>query len=231
MRRLQVVLVSMGSQSFANLIHARWPELCSDRAQMLLSFYKCVVEENEHQNLTRLIEPEAFWEGHVEDVRAVLAADILDYPAMDLGSGVGVPGLLAAALSEGRWILAESETRKAEFLRSTAEKLGLSSRVEVFAGRAEVFLQSRGVFSVTARAVGPVERIYGWIRSCSTWNNLVLFKGPAWEKEWAEFQIGRYRGELRIARAVSYEVGPEKKQRSLIRLERVPRGTKVAAQK
>src|SRR5690606_29107921 len=131
------------------------PELSARSADRLLLFYDCVVAENDRQNLTRLVDPAAFWEGHVEDVKELLRAEILDNPAMDLGSGVGVPGLLAAALDDQRWVLAESEGRKAEFLRETAKKLGVGDHVEVFSGRGEEYLANNRVKSITARAVGP----------------------------------------------------------------------------
>ena len=37
----------------------------------------------------------------------------------------------------------------------------------------EEFLLNHQVETIVARAVGPVDRIFGWIRTCSTWNNLV----------------------------------------------------------
>jgi 16S rRNA G527 N7-methylase RsmG len=103
----------------------------------------------------------------------------------------------------------------------------------VFSGRAEKFLSDvapkKAVKSVVARAVGPISRIYTWIRPCSTWNNLVLLKGPRWEEEWAEIQGGRYKNELKWVDSYKYTVGAEKKQRIIVKIERVPRGTRQNA--
>ncbi|HCM40728.1 MAG: hypothetical protein A2Z97_05940 [Bdellovibrionales bacterium GWB1_52_6] len=201
------------------------PLLSEAQNDLILQFYRKLVTENEIQNLTRLISPRAFIEGHLQDVLALLKSGLMNFPALDLGSGGGVPGLLAACISPGSWVLTESEGRKAEFLSKTTEELGLSN-VKVFSGRAELFLKSNSVSSIVARAVGPVGRIYSWLETCSTWNNLVLLKGPGWEKEWIEFSAGRNSRRLKIDGHFDYIVGPENKQRVIIRLLRVPRGTK-----
>src|SRR5689334_13119039 len=90
--------------------------ISSKTKDQLVQFYRLVCEENSHQNLTRLISPEDFLRGHVLDVVELLKLNFLQYPALDLGSGLGVPGLLAALLYPEKWVLIESEGRKAEFL-------------------------------------------------------------------------------------------------------------------
>lgn len=216
----------MNSQSFLDALKDAWNELDNEQVARISRFRDILLEENTKQNLTRLTEPKDFIEGHLVDVKELLAWGEIGQSVMDLGSGCGVPGLLSAVLDDRKWILAESEGRKAAFLESAAHELGLNERVRVFSGRAEIFLKKQPVDTIVARAVGPVERIYAWIRDCSTWNNLVLFKGPSWEREWGEFEVGRYSGELKIASARDYVVGEEKKQRKIIHLLRVPRGTK-----
>src|SRR5579884_2712123 len=96
-------------QEFRRLLKESWPELAVVRHELVVRFYRLVLAENEKQNLTRLTSPKEFIEGHVLDVRALLKSGLLSFPAMDLGSGGGVPGLLAAATSDDQWVLAESE--------------------------------------------------------------------------------------------------------------------------
>jgi 16S rRNA G527 N7-methylase RsmG len=86
-------------------------------------------------------------------------------------------------------------------------------------------LNENTVQSVAARAVGPVDRIYGWLSPCSTWNNLVLFKGPAWKTEWEALSKTKYRNHLKVEALHEYVVGSENKQRVIVKLSRVPRGT------
>src|SRR4051812_14678809 len=97
------------------LCSREWPELSSAQLMRIQRFYDELVSGNERQNLTRLIEPEDFVEGHLLDVRELLKSGLLEFPAADLGSGCGVPGLLAAAIEEKPWLLLESEGQKARF--------------------------------------------------------------------------------------------------------------------
>lgn len=211
-------------QELKSILRLRYPEWDESSHGRVSHFYELLAKENELQNLTRLISPLDFVEGHLEDVVALLKSDLMGHPAMDLGSGGGVPGLLAACLDRRQWLLVDSEARKAEFLARASSEIGLK-HVQVIAGRGEDVLLRNSVDSIVARAVGPVERIFAWVAKCSTWNNLVLLKGPGWEDEWRAFSTGRYRGKLQIERDFEYEVGAERKQRRIIRLRRVPRGT------
>lgn len=207
------------SYNFENLLQRAWPELSRTSLERVVQFYALVLKENETQNLTRLISPKDFLEGHVLDVKELLKSGFVSFPALDLGSGGGVPGLLAALIHENRWILSESEGSKAAFLKAAAEQLNLK-HVEVFSGRAEVFLAKEEVSSVVARAVGPVERIYSWIRPCSTWNKLVLMKGPGWTEEWKSFQASKRRRELEVSGEFQYSIGDPPKNLRIIQVKR-----------
>jgi 16S rRNA (guanine527-N7)-methyltransferase len=218
--------MSTDNQIFAELVKESWEGLTSEQFELIVKFRECVVEENKTQNLTRLTSPEDFLNGHVLDVKHLLESGLVDFPALDLGSGCGVPGLLSGLIHGDQWVVTDAEGHKAEFLRKTAEKLGDKSKIEVCFGRAETVLQSKRVESVVARAVGPVERIFSWLQNCSTWNTLVLLKGPGWKEEWEAFQKSKFRRDLSIDRSYTYTVGPEKKERIIVRLKRVPRGTK-----
>lgn len=208
------------------LLAAQFPEMTREQQDLVDQYRVLVIEGNQRQNLTRAVAPQAFIDTHLVDVVQMLGARWVEYPALDLGSGAGVPGLLAACLSEGQWVLAESESRKAEFLWNTVRKLGLESRVSVHSGRAEAYLSNKRVGCVVSKAVGPVSRLYGWLKGCSTWNTMILFKGPSWPAEWEEFERN-HSGKLQIVGAFDYSVGEDGKTRRIIRLKRtdVPRGT------
>jgi 16S rRNA G527 N7-methylase RsmG len=118
------------------------------------------------------------------------------------------------------WILCDSEKRKTDFLADAVGRLGLE-RVRTVWGRADILLQSEPVDTVVSRAVGPVERIYGWISKCSTWNRLLLLKGPNWAQEWQTFiDYSGGKPPLRVEKEWKYEVGPESKSRTLVFLTR-----------
>jgi 16S rRNA (guanine527-N7)-methyltransferase len=79
---------------------------------------------------------------------------------LDLGSGGGLPGLvLFECWSEASGVLLDAQRRRCDFLARAVNTLGLSSRVEVRCGRAEVLARDpelRGAFDlVAARAFGP----------------------------------------------------------------------------
>lgn len=197
-----------------------------EKRDCLVRFRERVIQENDRQNLTRLLSPVDFYEGHVMDCRALLESGWKSQRMLDLGSGVGVPGLLMAILEEStQWVLAESEGHKAEFLKQCVRDLGLEERVMVFHGRGEAYLKRNPIDCVVARAVGPILRMYTWLKDCSTWNNLILFKGPGWQVEWKEFEQSRYRRDLEITERKDYLVGADQKKRLLVKIRHVPRGT------
>jgi 16S rRNA (guanine527-N7)-methyltransferase len=210
----------MSQIEFQDRLKLTWPTLSSVQFDKISQFYQLVITENEVQNLTRLISPSDFLSGHVLDVIELQRSGLVDYPAMDLGSGPGVPGLLSAIVDGKPWILTDSEGRKSAFLSAAAQKIGLLN-VQVFGKRAEDVLKTSPVQSVVARAVGPVGRIFTWIERCSTWNSLILLKGPGWEAEWEAFQQETKKKKLQIVADHFYEVGEDKKQRHIIKLKRI----------
>ncbi|HEV3401042.1 MAG TPA: RsmG family class I SAM-dependent methyltransferase [Acidimicrobiales bacterium] len=90
---------------------------------------------------------------------ATVAGRPLPRPALDLGSGAGLPGLvLAVADPDSQWALLDGRARSAEFLGEAVDRLGLAARVQVVGERAEVAARSelRGTMAlVVARGVGP----------------------------------------------------------------------------
>ncbi len=93
--------------------------------------------------------------------RSLAFADMTDVPglAADLGSGGGLPGLvLAVAWPSSRWLLIESNQRKAAWLQGAVQRLNAANRVSVLCDRAENAGRSalRGTFDlVTARSFAP----------------------------------------------------------------------------
>jgi 16S rRNA (guanine527-N7)-methyltransferase len=214
----------MSSAELRGLLEAHVADFSAAQLDRATRFHEILVRENQVQNLTRLISPRDFYEGHFLDVLEAQRSGLLDGSRLDLGSGCGVPGLLGAALGQKGWSLVDSEGRKAEFLKMAALELGID--VPVFSGRGEKVLGERPFDQVVARAVGTVEKVYSWIGGCSTWNTLLLFKGKGWEEEWRGFLQSKHRRHLEVEKIHAYSVGVEAKQRLIIRLKRaVPRRT------
>jgi 16S rRNA (guanine527-N7)-methyltransferase len=119
----------------------------------LSAYLDLLLKWNARTNLTAIREPEEIVRRHFGE--SLFAARHLDAetPALlDLGSGAGFPGLPIALLRPAIHVtLAESQHKKASFLREVVRSLGLS--VEVWAGRAEALAPERRFHTVALRAV------------------------------------------------------------------------------
>ncbi|MBC7384655.1 MAG: class I SAM-dependent methyltransferase [Cryobacterium sp.] len=198
-------------------------EFDENQISRIADFRDEVVLENSFQNLTRLLTPADFFEGHVLDVVELKRSGLLSFPALDLGAGMGVPGLLYALIyglnSHETIISCDSEKMKADFSQKMIDQFAIKAIISVHS-RAETYLSSHSVDTIFARAVGPVGRIHGWIEECSTWNKLLLMKGPKWEEEWSEFRKTSRGKRLNLGREHRYKVGLLEKSRVLVELIR-----------
>jgi 16S rRNA (guanine527-N7)-methyltransferase len=119
-----------------------------------LSLYlDLLLKWNARTNLTAIRNPKDIVRRHFGE--SLFAAQHLD-PAtttlLDFGSGAGFPGLPIAVLHpEIEVALAESQNKKATFLREVARTLGLST--EIWAARVETMPEARLFHTVTLRAV------------------------------------------------------------------------------
>ncbi len=105
---------------------------------------------------------------------------------LDIGSGGGVPGLVLAILRPDLQVsVCESVGKKARLLRSFADTLNLP--VSVFHDRAEKVLDDLGFDCCTARAVGPLWKLFSWLDGrWASVRKLYAFKGPRWRDELAD---------------------------------------------
>ena len=212
------------SPYFLKQIEEKSPPLSKERAEKAAFFAEILYRHNQVQNLTR-IGPEEFVTGHLIDVLRLFESDQLGSVVMDVGSGCGVPGLLAAAIDEDpkrKWILVDSELQKANYLFEAAQELGLSKRVSVHHDRVENVLKALAPTTIIARAVGTVDKISAWIWNCSTWNNLVLFKSLGWDEEWRKAQESKYGKKLTVSHSLAYSI--EGKSRVLVTLKKNKNG-------
>lgn len=119
----------------------------------LSEYLDLLLKWNARTNLTAIREPEEMVRRHFGE--SLFAARHLGACStlLDLGSGAGFPGLPIALLRpEIHVTLAESQGKKAMFLREVVRTLNMSN-VEVWAGRAEAMPAERRFHTVTLRAV------------------------------------------------------------------------------
>ena len=154
-------------------------DLSPEQRGQLARYLDRLLAANERFNLTRVrdrAEAEAL---HVGDALALLPhLPVGAFELCDVGSGGGVPGVpLAIARPDVRVTLVESVGKKADFLRETAEALGLAN-AEVARGRAES-LANRQFDVVTARAVASLGKLLVWCRPIVRRGGVLLaMKGP-----------------------------------------------------
>lgn len=97
---------------------------------------------------------------HVEHALLTVSLTPAKGRVLDLGSGGGVPGLVVAtARPDLQVVLLDSMAKRCDFLAESVHQLGISERVVVEHGRAEVLARRpdlRAQFDVvTARSFGP----------------------------------------------------------------------------
>lgn len=103
----------------------------------------------------------------------------------DLGSGGGLPGLVAAIQYADRPVdfhLVESDLRKATFLRNCIRELGLT-RVSVHTTRIESLIPAAAGI-VSARALAPLPLLMSYVqRHLKPGGTAWLMKGENWQDE------------------------------------------------
>lgn len=117
--------------------------------QQFQQLYELVLLGNQRMNLTRVTEPDAFWEKHLWDSLRGMEPLLLEPQAskaqqvIDIGSGAGFPGL-PGAIAAPHWhiTLLDSTQKKVAFLAEAIQALSLTNAT-AYAARAEAVGQDR----------------------------------------------------------------------------------------
>jgi 16S rRNA (guanine527-N7)-methyltransferase len=126
------------------------------------------------------------WARHVLDSAQVFQVAPAGDTWLDMGSGGGFPGLVAAILAQERrsacrFTLVESDQRKAAFLRTAARETGC--KIEVKSVRIEE-LPAAGSALLSARALAPLDRLLFYhLRHAGPKAVGLYQKGAQWKKE------------------------------------------------
>ena len=129
--------------------------------------YQLIIAGNRQINLTRITEPEEFWEKHLWDSLRGIAPKQIFIPGIDrgkriidIGTGAGFPGLpMALIFPNSQVTLLDSTGKKIAFIETVLSALALNN-VKTLLGRAEEIGQQyehRQNYDVAViRAVGNV---------------------------------------------------------------------------
>jgi 16S rRNA (guanine527-N7)-methyltransferase len=110
--------------------------------------YDLILEGNQRFNLTRITQPEEFWEKHLWDSLAGIFKMPIEteknYAIIDIGTGAGFPGI-PAAIIQPEWIvyLLDSTQKKINFLNNLIEELALKN-TKTLLDRAEILGKNKG---------------------------------------------------------------------------------------
>ena len=142
------------------------------------TFVAFLTDENERQNLVSRPSLQSIWARHIFD-SAQLLRFVPEQAAtwLDLGTGAGFPGLVAAAMHPGQFTLVEARRLRVEFLSRSAEILGVAERTAILLSKIEA-VPAAPFAVISARAFAPLDKLFGLAEKFSTTDTIwVLPKG------------------------------------------------------
>ena len=156
-RPILTPMPALSESAIAELIHPYLPDAPVILLPKLSAYLDLLLKWNARTNLTAIRRPEEIVRRHFgESLFAALHLDPETPTLLDFGSGAGFPGIPIALLRPGIQVtLAESQNKKAAFLREAVRTLNLSS--EVWAARVELMPAERRFHAITLRAVDRME--------------------------------------------------------------------------
>jgi 16S rRNA (guanine527-N7)-methyltransferase len=148
---------TLSESAIADLLTPYLPEIPANLLPQLSLYLDILLKWNARTNLTAIRDPEEIVRRHFgESLFAARQLDPGTATLLDFGSGAGFPGLPIVLLRpEIAVTLAESQNKKATFLREVIRTLTLST--EVWSNRVEAMPASRRFDVVTLRAVDDME--------------------------------------------------------------------------
>ena len=158
-----------------------------NQKNQLVSYMELTLKANESFNLTANDTKESFMIKNIIDSLLIVKNLNLDEKnILDLGSGAGLPGIpLAIYYKNTNFTLLEPLTKRANFLKEIAQKLGLKN-VKVVNERAEIFIKNaRESFDfVTSRAVSRLNILLELsIPFLKVGGKLIAYKGINYQEE------------------------------------------------
>jgi 16S rRNA (guanine527-N7)-methyltransferase len=168
--------------------------------EKLEAYVALLREESARQNLISASTLDRLWERHILDSAQLVRFEPHSGASwIDIGSGAGLPGIVAACLVEGPITLVEPRRLRADFLHRAAESLQL--RVNIVCAKAERFEGSFDV--ITARAVINLVKLLEISAHLST--RKTVWALPKGRKALAELSEARrtWQGAFHVERSVT----------------------------
>lgn len=137
--------------------------------ETLLDRYGALLRaEAVNQNLIAASTFDALWVRHFVDSAQLipLTSDAPRGTWLDVGSGAGLPGIVAGVLLDRPVVLVEPRARRAGFLRHVISELGLT-RVTVQQSKIETYRPTYRAAIVSARAVAELSQLFASTAHCT----------------------------------------------------------------
>ena len=181
-------------------------DVSNETWERLGTFVDFLRREAVSQNLIAASTLENIWSRHVVDSAQllILLPDELEKNAswIDLGSGAGFPGIVAAILSDYQVTLVESRNRRIDYLHRAICVLDMENSITL-AGMPLERLETAPYSVISARAFAPLPRLFELAARFSTDNtNWLLPKGRNAVREWEDAQ-SVWNGTFRIEPSVT----------------------------
>ncbi|WP_150292130.1 16S rRNA (guanine(527)-N(7))-methyltransferase RsmG [Sphingobium estronivorans] len=169
----------------------------------LEGYVAILLSEMERQNLIAESTRPHIWARHIVDSAQLipLAKAAGEGAWLDLGSGAGLPGIVAAILTDRPVQMVESRRKRIDFLESVVAELGLL-HASVFGGRVETVPVAQAAV-ISARAYAPLPRLLESAIHLSTEKTIwVLPKGRNAQNE-LEVATRTWQGVFHVERSVT----------------------------
>lgn len=156
------------------------------RETMLARYGELLVAEAARQNLIATSTLSSLWSRHFLDSAQLipLARDAPPGSWLDVGSGAGLPGIVAAILIDRPVVLCEPRMRRAEFLTGVVRELDLGASVTVQVSKAEGYRPTEPAAIISARAVAELPSLLRSAVHCADLSTVwVLPKGRSAQSE------------------------------------------------
>jgi 16S rRNA (guanine527-N7)-methyltransferase len=157
------------------------------------------------QNLIAASTVETLWARHLVDSAQLvpLAADAGRGAWIDIGSGAGLPGVVAGILTHRPIILVEPRRKRVEFLRYVIDELGLGARVSVQPGLVEAYRPTNRAAIISARAVSALPQLVASAAHCTDSSTVWLLpKGRNAQSE-VEAAQARWQGVFHVEPSIT----------------------------
>jgi 16S rRNA (guanine527-N7)-methyltransferase len=153
-------------------------ELSDDAIGRLADYYQIVQEHNDLLHLVAPCSPQEFATRHILESLTLLEFLPTSAKLADIGTGAGLPSIpCLLARSDLQAVLVESKEKKARFLKTAIERLGLQARAEIINEQFEETAPGDARF-VTCRALDKFTQKLPQLVKWGIGRELLLFGGP-----------------------------------------------------